>query len=234
MLPTDTISDEIAEKLLDCGLFSHLQLTELTRLFRRYPFSFRRYESGNLIAQRGDEYSSLMILVQGELSAEISDAQGHTLKVESLHAPSPVAAGILFGDDNHLPVSLTAVVDAHIISIHRDVLLKMAAEDPKLLRTLLRDAGNRIHFLADKLRFMKFHTIREKLCTYLLELDQRSPGQLLNLPYSMETLAELFGVSRPSLSRVMGNLVDQGLISRSGRSYRIKNRSALIESCQND
>lgn len=234
MLPSHTLSDEIALKLLDCGLFSHLNEAELQRTFSRHSFSIHSHEQGKLIAQRGDEYQRLMILVKGELSAQISDGEGHTLKVESLHAPSPVAAGILFADDNHLPVNLSAENPVKIISIHRNTLLAMAGEDPQLLRTLLRDAGNRIHFLADKLRFMKFQTIRQKLCSYFLELDQRSPGELIHLPYSMETLAELFGVSRPSLSRVLGSMVENGLITRHGRAFKVEDRPTLLDNCRDE
>ena len=48
------------------------------------------------------------------------------------------------------------------------------------------------------------------------------------MPYSRERLAELFGVTRPSLSRVLGEMANEGIVALAGRRVAVKDRGALV------
>jgi CRP-like cAMP-binding protein len=93
----------------------------------------------------------------------------------------------------------------------------------------LRDSGNRIVTLAEKLRFSKFSTIRQKIAGYLLECADKQQGKVITLGHSKSSLAELFGVSRPSLSRGFSELHGSGLIRQEGRSITILSRAGLVD-----
>ena len=216
-------------KLRNCELFQHLSQDDMIRLFRGLKISITRIPKGKLFAQRGKVLESLMVLVEGELSADILNVEGQVLKVENLKAPNLVASGILFAEQNFLPVQLTAMMDSTMLMLPRSELLIIAGRDTRILEKLLTDSGNRIHFLAEKIRFMQMGTIEKKLCSYLIEQQNLQQKDLINLPYSVQTLSELFGISRPSLSRSLGSLVDEGLIKREGKKIRVLDINSLSQ-----
>ncbi len=47
------------------------------------------------------------------------------------------------------------------------------------------------------------------------------------IPITQNELSELFGVARPSLSRALREMNDEGLIDANGRSIRLINKEAL-------
>ena len=47
--------------------------------------------------------------------------------------------------------------------------------------------------------------------------------------FTLEELAEFFGVTRPSLSRVVAELVQQGIIERRGKKVILKDKTRLVK-----
>jgi len=113
--------------------------------------------------------------------------------------------------------------------ISRKTLLGMMRESGTFLHNFLSDMGNKIVFLADKIALFQFKTIRQKLCGYLLDLSTRQGSWSVRLPYSKQTLSELFGVTRPSLSRVFAELEFERLIASEGRMVHILDLGAVRE-----
>jgi CRP/FNR family transcriptional regulator, dissimilatory nitrate respiration regulator len=218
-------------KMQQCELFHFFSLEELVQLFNNITVEIDRIPKGKLYAQRGKPLESLMVLLEGELSADMLNIEGQVLKVENLKAPSPVAAGLLFASQNFLPVQLTALHPSTIVKIPKESLLFLAGQEPRILDKLLSDAGNKIHFLAEKLKFLQINTIEKKLCTYIWEQKNLQNSNTIELPYTIQTLSELFGIPRPSLSRSLGLLVDEGIITREGKEIKIVEIEKLFERC---
>ncbi len=208
-------------------LFKGISPELLTRYLERCACSIRHYRESEVIALSGDPLEELLILVDGRLSADFLSIEGRSLKVENLQPPALVGSTVLFAEDNVFPVQLTAVIDSVIIAISKDELLRMVMNDRIILENLLRDSGNRLRFLADKIKFIQFDSIEKKTAGFLIDLNRRGRTAEFSLPYSVQELSELFGVARPSLSRVLGNLESQGIIAKSGKTVRILDSDAL-------
>lgn len=176
---------------------------------------------------RGDEYNSLKILLEGEVSAEIQDFSGKTIKIENLKAPDAMATGILFADDNTLPVTLVAQTKIKLISIPKSSIIMISQKNQHFLLNYFRDSGNKVVFLAEKLRLFKFKTLRQKFTGYVLSLSGKQNSDTIILPYTREKLAELFGVARPSLSRICSEMSDEGLVKLKGKTITILNKRDL-------
>lgn len=223
---------DILRKLTRCPLLSAMDEASLGRLFSRFPSTVKRYPAGRLVAFRGDPLDRLMLLLEGRLSAEIVSMKGKVLKVETLNAPCSIAGPMLFADENYLPVQLTAESDVEILSLSRKDALTLLSADPAVLQQFLRDSGNKITFLSEKIRLYQFHSIRQKIAVYLLDLQNKQQTDWIRFPLKVETMAELFSVTRPSLSRGLSELVEEGILERDGRLYRICDKEALIEVLQ--
>ena len=77
-----------------------------------------------------------------------------------------------------------------------------------------------------KLMVMDAPTIEARVKAYLDELDSESghTGEV-EVPFDRERMAEYLGVTRPSLSRALGHLRDQGLITWRKNVFKLKGDS---------
>ena len=85
--------------------------------------------------------------------------------------------------------------------------------------------SNKVSFLSEKLRLVSLRTIRAKLAYYLLKESEGEKS--FRLKISKESMARLFGVSRPALVKVLMEMAEEGLIDVNRRDISIKERAAL-------
>jgi CRP-like cAMP-binding protein len=208
-------------------LFKHIPEKELASLLGKIPISAKRFKKGQDILRQGDEYARLHILVSGVCYGEIVDIAGKTIKVEDFHAPSMLAPAVLFASQNTMPGSVVARVECEIAAIDKQHILRLCAFDERVLKNLLCLVSDKFVFISGKLAFFSFKTIREKLANYLLGLPEETPGYRV-LTHTLEELADFFGVTRPSLSRVFTELEQAGILTKKGKKINIRDLSRLL------
>ena len=84
-------------------------------------------------------------------------------------------------------------------------------------------SANYARTLSDKLFFMSFKTIRQKLASYLLRLYKLQQQEHITLDRSQQELGDYFGVSRPSRSaRSLSGVIprNSGLLTSVGIIYQ--------------
>jgi len=196
---------------------------------RRLSPTRRSFHAGEILAYRGDRYTRLSVVEAGTVSARITGYDGKVLQVETFGPGDPIGAGILFASENVLPVELIAITPGTIVSIGAHALMEEFGLNQILLANFLRDAGDKIAFLAEKIRLFNFKTIRQKIAVYFLDLSSAQHTEVIRLPFGVETTAELFGVTRPALSRCLSELVREGILCREGKRFRLSDISALTD-----
>ena len=223
------MDDRIIDEIVKIELFSSFSADRLRDFFKQYRYSVRRFTAEHLVMLRGDGVDSLLIVVEGSLRAQIQGANGKSLRIEVLKAPQPVAAGILFSEDNRLPVSLYAEKDSVIVSIPRAAVLALCGESADFTRNYFTDMGNKISLLAEKIRLYQFTTIKQKIAGYLLGLSGERELGTVRIVFGREVLAEIMSVTRPALSREISAMVRAGIIETEGKTVRIIDRGALLD-----
>lgn len=222
MIPKEDIS-----RLAEAKIFADASRDRVIRWLGAIPGYCEEYRSGQVIHFQGDRYDRLIMLVEGSAEASMQDPSGKVMKVETLEAPEAVAAAVLFSSEQLLPVTLSAETQVRLFRMKRETLLELLLKERKLLENLLTDMGDRLVFLAEKVKYIRFASLRQKIAGYLLELSSRAKSDELQLSYTREKLSEMFGVERPSLSREISRMDDEGLIHIDGRYVKILDRGAL-------
>ena len=206
-------------------MFRAIDPKERALIESEYSWALTAHSSGEFIALMGDPVERLSLITAGTIRAEVIGPQG-ALIIETLETGAVLAGPILFTTDARFPVQLRAVDDCSIVSLPRSEVLRLLAAHPAVLENFLREGGEKILFLAEKLRLIRFASMREKVAGHFLKLCKQQGGHDIRLTYSLETLADLFGVTRPALSRCLSGMVDEGLLERlPGKSrYRVNPR----------
>ncbi|WP_320053855.1 Crp/Fnr family transcriptional regulator [uncultured Acetobacteroides sp.] len=211
-----------------CPLFHGVDPVELETLLSMYPYAVKSYVKGNVLASRDDEYTGLMVVLEGSVKGEMVDNSGKVVKIEDISAPRPIAPAFLFGQNNRLPVDVVANDVVKVVVIPRASMVGIMQASSQVLTNYLDMMSNRATFLSNKLYFLSFRSIKEKLAHYLLDLAK---GQLVtfSLPMGQQELADYFGVTRSSLARVFAEMERDGLVAFDRRRVTLLNRTGLVK-----
>lgn len=213
-------------------VFKGIGAVELHRLLKRVKYGMKSYKKGQTIAFSGDPCESLLILLSGLVKGQMTDYSGKAVEVGTIEAPGPIAPAFLFGDRNRFPVDAVVQEDSRVLVLPRASLVYLMQLNPAVLTNFLDVVSTRTHFLTERLWFMSFKTIKEKFAHYLLKLLK--PAKPLTdgvdkvvLPKSQQELSRFFGVSRPSLARVIGEMEKEGILECRRRDVYIKDFKRL-------
>lgn len=214
------------EILCQSPVFRGIAPEELKNLLGQVHLQYKTYSKNELIVEGGEICDRLLIVQQGSVKAEMNDYSGKTIKIEDLSAPQPLASAFLFGDQNRFPVTVSANNDVEIVSIPKAEFVKLLQLNSLVLNNYLNTISTRAQFLSQKLRFLSFKTIRQKIAHFLLE-KAGDRLQTVELTQSQSQLAEMFGVTRPSLARTLGEMTQEGLIETDRRYIKILDKSKM-------
>ncbi len=215
--------DNYIDNMSNLKIFKNFSKAELIKIFGNVRYSIKQFPKGSFISSSGEKVDKLMILIKGEVIAEMIDFNGKILEVERIKSPDVLASALLFSKNNILPVDVLAVKDVEILYIEKEYLIRAFQGNHTLLLSFLEDIGEKFRFVTTKLRMNSFHTIREKITMYLLNLyNQQNKSSELTIPLTLEELANLFGVTRPSLSRVFSQMQKEGLFVKRGNKIFLK------------
>jgi CRP-like cAMP-binding protein len=216
------------QRLTNSPVFKGLEPIAIENLLKNAHYQIKNVHAEQIIAQRDQECSSLIIIINGSVRGEMLDFSGKVLKVEDIHAPRPIAAAFLFGQSNRYPVDVISNEDTTLLIIPKDSVLKLFQQSDVFLKNYLNSISNRAQFLSQRIWFLSFKTIKEKLAQYILNLS-KTDNKMVLLPLTQKELAEYFGVTRPSLARALGELEKDGIIEAKGKEIKITNRNMLIQ-----
>ena len=87
--------------------------------------------------------------------------------------------------------------------------------------------SNKILVLNKKIKNLSFDTIREKICSYILDEYKKQKSKNIILPFTRKEMAENLGVQRPSLSREFIKMKEEGLIDFNKNNVTILDMEAL-------
>lgn len=215
-----------SSSIQNIDLFKNLTEIKNFKVLEGINYQILSYKKNEYVAFRGDLIKGLYVNIEGNLVAEMSKENGNIKKIEELRNGTIIASAFIFGKNNKFPVDLIAQTDVKILFVEKEELVKLLLSNSEILVNLLDDISNKAQFLSKNLwESVSNKTISEKLSKYILKNEREG---VVILDKTIKELAEYFNVSRPSLSRSMKILVDQGVIERveKGR-YRVIDREKL-------
>ncbi|MHB9315567.1 Crp/Fnr family transcriptional regulator [Fusobacterium polymorphum] len=207
------------EILKETVVFNGIDEKTIKNILEKNKYEIKKYSPNESIAFRGDEVRGLYIILKGTLTTEMLTEEGNVIKIEELVPSDVIASAFVFGKKNSFPVDLNAKDEAEILFIERKEFLKILFSKEKILENFLNEVSNKTQLLTSKIwNSFNNKTIKKKFCDYVKKNQKNNLFSIQNLG----ALAEYFGVERPSLSRVLSDLVKDEKLERIGRNkYRI-------------
>lgn len=218
--------------LVNNPLFRGITPERLFADLEEISFHTRSYKKGEILAQQGAVCNRLVILTKGSVRGEMIDYSGRLIKVEDIAAPRGIAPLFLFGEENRYPVEVTANEPTEVIELPKSSVLSLFRKNEQFLENYMNLSANYARTLSDKLFFMSFKTIRQKLASYLLRLYKQQQQTHITLDRSQQELSDYFGVSRPSLARELAHMQEDGLLIADRKHITILQKEQLVRLIQ--
>ena len=211
------------EALKESVVFNKIQNEDIKKILEETKHEIKTYSPNETIAFRGDEVKGLYVILKGILSTEMLTEEGNVIKIEELVPSDVIASAFIFGKNNSFPVDLSAKDETEIFFVERKEFLKLLFSQEKILENFLNEISNKTQLLTSKIwNSFNNKTIKKKFCDYVKRNQKNNLFSIQNLG----ALAEFFGVERPSLSRVLSELVKDEKLERIGRNkYKILDKN---------
>jgi CRP-like cAMP-binding protein len=213
-------------KLAPAPLFKGLDIDDIRRIIGSVPHKEKKFRSGSMIAQSGEDVNSLIVVAEGMVKGEMVDYEGRVIKIEDIPAPGALASAFIFGNRNRFPVNVIAVTDAELLLIGKNDFLDLMMKNDLILTNFLDMISNRSQFLSEKIKFLNFKTIKGKLAHFILQKAGKE-GSSFTIGMTQNDIADFFGVARPSVARALGDMEAEGLIIAKGKNIKILDRTRL-------
>lgn len=204
--------NNVIEIIKKCTLFSHFDEKALNNLLKTKNTNIRNYNSGDIVFIEEEPCEHLSVILSGKIDIQKLDIEGNILTVSTLDIGNVFGENLLFGDRNMYPMSVVCKISSKVIHISKAAIYSLCETDHVFLKQLLRILSNKALVLSSKLKEVSMKSLRKMICNFLMIKYNKTGNLSINFNMSKKEWAEKLGVQRPSLSRELIKMKEDGLI----------------------
>jgi len=228
------------EKWLDIvtksPLFHNISPSSLSAMLECIRPKVQIYRKNEYIAIEGDGFEGIGILLKGSASVSKENFSGNRVIVTMLEPSNMFGEIAAFSKHRVWPATVVAQDNSTVMFLPPEKIIsdceKLCVSHKTLVNNMLRIVSDRALMLNKKLEYITIKSMRGKICSFLLDEYKKAGTTTFMMPMNRNELADFLNVSRPSLSREMGRMRDEGLIEFHKSSVRLKDVEALKDMIQ--
>lgn len=215
--------------LLRTPLFNSFTEEQLYSLFNKIPYKVMTYSKNDIILSEDDSCTTLNLILEGTLEIQKVDSTGKVLTIAEFSTGEIFGEMLIFADKNTSPINVLAKTNAIVLHINKDAVLSLCQNSQSFLLEYLRIISNKAMILNLKLKEVTLKTIRQKISEFILMQNKTQKSMKIKLNMTKKDWAEKIGVQRPSLSRELIRMKEEGLIDYDKDTIIINNINLLKE-----
>ena len=213
-----------ADFLATVPLFKSLHALELARFAELVRE--KNYPKGSVILFEDDPGDSLFIVRAGRVKVVLVAEDGREVILGIL------SVGEHFGelsliDEQPRSAHVIAMEDSALLVLRRDDFRKRVEANPSVAWSLLAELSRRLRRADGQIGSLVLLDVPGRIARMLLDTADSGDGALIEKPLTHQTIGDLIGASRETVSRAMREFQDSGWISTERRRIRIVDRAAL-------
>src|SRR5215203_6705702 len=220
---------QTADFLATVPLFSGLQREEIQKfadLTRE-----RSYPKGSVILFQDDPGDSLFVLRTGRVKVVLIGEDGREVILGVLEPGSHFGELALI-DDQPRSAHVIAMEDSQLLILRREDFRRRVEANPSVAWSLLTELSRRLRRADEKIGGLVLLDVPGRIARLLLDLAEEAGSNTIEKPLTHQTIAQMIGASRETVSRAMKDFQDAGLITVERRRIGLANRPALEQRAQ--
>lgn len=213
-----------------CPLFEGIPKEKYPNVLTCLQGEARAVSKDQVLLRMGERQSRPGVVMWGTLRISLYSEDGNLLTIERLDAGMVFGESLVCSMAEDSPIQIDAITDGEVLYLDFDPLL-LQQENACPFRTrvtanLLREMGREALFLNRKMRILAQNRLRNRIKLYLQSLPATSDG-VIRLEMGRGELAEYLCVDRSALSRELGRMQKDGILTCQGQTVRILNQDFL-------
>jgi CRP-like cAMP-binding protein len=217
------------EMLQGMPLFAGLSKRELQTIAQ--ITEQRRYDRYQVIIKAGDRGTALFLLTSGIVRVTVGGSLGKELILGVLY-PQDFFGEMALLDGLPRSATVTALEESEVLVISQKDFLECIRKVPQVAAKMIVTLSLRLRQTDQKVGNLAFLKAPRRVARTLLDLaqgqGQRAPeGITLNLRFTRQELAELAGVTRETLTRLLMKFQEQGILTIERRKLFIPDPKKL-------
>lgn len=231
-----SIFDSYCNVLSTCVLFHGIIPDEISQMLSCIAPRAAEYAKGDLMIKATDPMNEIGIVVAGTVAITKETPLGERIVLNKISAGGIFGEVAALSDSPFSPATIFAVEKCTVLFILPERILtpcqKVCSWHRQLIANLIHLVAGKALYLNRKIDYLTIKSMRGKLCTYLYERYQKTNSMQITLPYHRNELAEFLNVSRPSMSRELGRMRDEGILAFHGDAFELLNLDLLMSFVQ--
>lgn len=205
-------------------LFANLGDDQLNRIAQHAARV--RLAEGEALFEQGDAAGRFYLVLSGQIKLFRLSPAGNEKVIEVVTPGSTFAEALMFLERPRYPVGAQALTPAEVISIDAHDFAAMLKGSVETCFLLLGDMSQRLRGLVREIDELSLHSATCRVAAYLV---QQTPEQTqsFDLTIAKQVLASRLSVKPETLSRIIKNLSDTGIITVLGSRITIHDWQAL-------
>lgn len=222
--------------LLKCELFNNIEKDELKSLLICLKPLVQTYPKNAIVVRNGERLDSLGIVLEGEASVIKESISGNRILLKNIGIGEMFGEIAVFARQNEWPALVQAITPLTVCFFPKNKIIDQCTNacqwHNSLVRNMLGVVSERALKLSKKMEYISIKTMRSKLSTFIYEQYLKRKTTTLTLPMNRQQLADFLNVSRPSMSRELSRMRDEGIIDFHLSAVRILDIERLKEYCE--
>lgn len=203
-------------------LFNDLAAEELNRI--AMGTAELHLQRGDMLYRKGEQSTGLYCVVFGQIKLSSTSAQGDEKVVEIIGPGASFGEAVMFMEKPHI-LFAQALADSLLLQVSRHSIFEEIDRDPAFARKLLAGLSRRLHSLVSDVEWYSLRSGAQRVIGYFLrqplESDANGKAYHLSLPTSKNIVASRLSLTPEHFSRILHELVENGLIAVKGREVAL-------------
>jgi CRP/FNR family cyclic AMP-dependent transcriptional regulator len=223
------VSIQTADFLATVPLFGGLDRTELQRFAELTREKF--YPKGSVILFENDPGDSLFVVRQGRVKVVLIGEDGREVILGVLGVGEHFGELALI-DDRPRSAHVIAMEESHLLVLRRDDFRRRVESSPVVAWSLLTELSRRLRRADEKIGGLVLLDVPGRIARLLLDLSEESGSDTIEKALTHQTIAQMIGASRETVSRAMKDFQDAQWVTVERRRITLANRTALEQRAQ--
>jgi len=206
-------------------IFSELADNELPVIAKN--ITLKKFRSSNRICSEGEYGEFFYIITKGCAKVSKVSVNGKELMLAILYSGDSFGEMSLF-ENIQRSADVTALEDTETVILTKKSLLESVQSTPSIAIKMLSVMSRKLRTANGQLESMVFYSLKERLIRLIISCcKQKNNNSHFIYPYSQTETAEILGVNRESISRIISELRKNNFINIEGRKLIVKDINIL-------
>lgn len=214
---------------MDCKLFNSITEEEQNKMITCSGAKEKTFAPGQYIFRQGDKPGAMFLIKKGNVMIAKDFASGKRNVLFTVYEKDVFGEMFIFSDETQYWYDAIACDQVTVLEIPWGFFYgfceNACQKHQIIVKNMLEIFSSKSFMMTKKLYLLSGKTLRERISMWILDCANGKNSFLSDM--KREELADYLGTTRPSLSRELMNMQDEGLITVNRSNFIINDKESL-------